>query len=301
MSLTKTQLKERLGMITGSNAGTILGVNPYSSKYCMWATKTGLIVDDFKGNNKTDLGTALEDFCVKKYITTTGNKVRQVKRTLRHKKHKYIGGHIDGAIQGDKNRGLECKVVTPDGMAKWFADDGGLVVPAYYQAQVLHYALMTGRMIWDFSVVFTDGRRDPAILTIEFSKADLDDYLDKCIQFWKLVESNTPPSIDDSAATAEALKKQWQTTDPGSIKVATPEVMRHLKMRQAHKDKRDVYDAQVQLAVNRYMNYMEDAETLISPSGTILATSKPDKNNKRRNAFKPITEELTDGNYATAV
>ena len=304
MSLTKAQLKERLGMITGSNAGTILGVNPYSSKYCMWATKRGRrVVDKFKGNNKTLLGTALETFCVQMYEQATGRKVRQVKKTFRHKQYPFIGGHIDGIVLGsDKQngpRGLECKVVTPDGMGKWFDDYGNIVIPPYYRAQVLHYALITRRMTWDFSVIFTDGRHDHEIITIKFFKDDLDDYLKKCIEFWELVESGTPPPVDDSKATADALRNEWPTTQPGSVKVATHEVCDYMWTRQMHKEMKEAHESKVQLATNNYMNYMQDAETLISPSGVIMATSKLDKNSRVRNSFKTITEERFNGEPTT--
>ena len=39
--------------IGGSDAGTILGVNPYSSPYALYATKTGLVENVFKGNAAT--------------------------------------------------------------------------------------------------------------------------------------------------------------------------------------------------------------------------------------------------------
>jgi putative phage-type endonuclease len=300
MSLTDKQLQERLTMITGSNAGTILGVNPYSSKYCMWATKLGKVVDTFKGNNKTDLGTWLEQFCVYKYEQSTGRSCRKIVRTLRHKKYPFIGGHLDRLVEGDKNRGLECKVVTPDGMGKWFNEDGELTIPPYYRAQVLHYALVTGRRIWDFSVVFTDGRKDPAILTVVFSQADLDDYLEKCIDFWKLIESETPPSIDDSKATAEALKKEWQTTDVGSIKVATDSVIEYLSSRRAHKSSKEIHESQIQLMENRLRNFMQDAESIVGPSGETIATCKADKNGRRRLNLN-FKREDENGNHATAI
>jgi len=299
MSLTKRQLEARKSMITGSDAGTILGVNPYGSRYRTWAIKVGEYVDDFKGNNKTDLGTWLERFAVWKYEQTTGSTCRKVLRTLYHKRYKFMGGHIDRLIVGDKNRGLECKVVTPDGMAKWLDDDGEIQVPLYYRAQTLHYAVITGRMIWDFSVVFTDGRRDPAIITIEFTKLEMENYLVQCIDFWRLnVETKTPPPVDGSKATTEALKYQWQETDIGSIKVATKEVLQYFTNRFQHKHFRDIAQGQMDLAENRIVNFMQDAETLVAPGGETIFTLKPDKNGKRRKNFNYIIEAKDDRKIA---
>ena len=53
-------LKIRRGYIGGSDAGAILGMNPYSSAFSVWAEKTGS-VPEFEGNTSTKVGSYLED------------------------------------------------------------------------------------------------------------------------------------------------------------------------------------------------------------------------------------------------
>lgn len=285
MTLTKEQLEVRLSMITGSDAGAIEGTSPYTSYYQAWAKKTRRVVDTFLGNNKTELGTWLEAFAVKKYEEHSGKKCRRSIRTLRHKRYPFIGGHIDRLVEGDPNRGVECKAVTADGMGKWFDQDDELMVPAYYVSQVKHYALVTGRMIWDFAVVFTDGRRDPFFTTIEFSQADLDQYLERCIAFWSYVDSDSPPDVDGSAATAATLKQEWRESDPGMVKVASKEVMQYLKERSGHKAMREAYEAHIQLLENRLRNFLQEADTIVAPTGEVLCTWKQTKKGDRRFNF----------------
>lgn len=300
MTLTRTQLTERLGMVTGSDAGAIEGTSPYTSVYQAWAKKTGRIVDTFSGNNKTDLGTWLEAFAVKKYEEHSGRKCRMVHRTLRHKRYPFIGGHIDRLVEGDLKRGVECKAVTSDGMGKWFDEADELMVPAYYVSQVKHYALVTGRLTWDFAVVFTDGRRDPFFTTIEFSQADLDLYLERCIAFWSLVDSGTPPDVDCSNATADTLKQEWRESDPGQVKVAPDYVIKYLKERDVNKEMKEVYSSQMQLMENRLRKFLEESDTIVSPTGEVLCTWKATKKGDRRFNFN-FKRESIDGEKRNAI
>ena len=300
MSLTDAQILERLGMITGSDAGAIEGTSAYTSAYGCWAIKTKRVVDKFLGNNKTKLGSFLEAFAVQEYEAFSGRKCRKVLRTQRHKKYDFIGGHIDRLVEGDPNRGVECKAVTSDGMGKWLDDDGNLMVPAYYVSQVKHYALVTGRTTWDFAVVFTDGRRDPFFTTYEFTRDDLDLYLARCLEFWRLVLSKTPPDVDASDATSTALKQEWRDSDPGQVKVASEHVLKYLSEREANKTMKEIYESHVKLMENRVRNFLQEADTIVAPTGEVLCTYKQTKKGDRRFNFNFKREQI-DGEKRNAV
>ena len=47
--------------IGGSDAASVVGLNPYKSAFSLWAEKTGKIAP-FEGNLATDVGTFLEEF-----------------------------------------------------------------------------------------------------------------------------------------------------------------------------------------------------------------------------------------------
>lgn len=298
--LTESQLEERLNIITGSDAGAIEGTSNYLFAYGCWAIKTRRVVDTFKGNNKTELGAWLEGFAVKKYEEHSGRKCRMVHRTLKHKKYNFIGGHIDRLVEGDPNRGVECKAVTLDGMSKWLDEDDNLIVPPYYISQVKHYALVTGRMTWDFAVIFTDGRRDPFFTTIEFTQDDIELYLTRCIKFWEHVTSETPPDVDASDATAKTLKQEWRASDPGQVKVADDDVLTYLKEREAKKEMKEVYASQMQLMENRIRNFLQESDTIISPTGEILCTYKQTKKGDRRFNFN-FKRETINGEKRNAI
>ena len=65
-------LKLRSGYIGGSDAASVVGMNPFSSPYALWAEKTGKKAG-FEGNLATDLGTYLEDFIAQRFLPLTAN------------------------------------------------------------------------------------------------------------------------------------------------------------------------------------------------------------------------------------
>ena len=74
-------LRIRKGYIGGSDAGAIVGLNPYSSQFSVWAEKTGRI-PEFEGNVRTAVGTALEDFVARMFMDEAGKKVQRCNFTL---------------------------------------------------------------------------------------------------------------------------------------------------------------------------------------------------------------------------
>ena len=56
-------LRKQLG-VGGSDAGAVIGLNPFKSAYTLWAEKTGRI-PEFEGNLTTEAGSYLEEFVAK--------------------------------------------------------------------------------------------------------------------------------------------------------------------------------------------------------------------------------------------
>ena len=69
---------ERRKSIGGSDAGTILGLNKYSSPYALWAEKTGRVTpEDISDREAVRLGHDLEDYVAKRFAEATGKRVRR--------------------------------------------------------------------------------------------------------------------------------------------------------------------------------------------------------------------------------
>jgi len=278
MTLSKKQIKERVGAITGTRAAIIKGTNRFDGDlYSLWSVMTGRSNDKITPSLMMRLGHYTEPGNVAEYELKTGRKCRQVHRTIRHKKHDRLRGHPDRLIIGDKNRGVECKAVFQRSESDW--DNG---VPYYYIDQVMHYAMLTGRMKWDFSVLFLAyGRHE--IYELEFTKQDTDELLEKELAFLKLVDEDTAPEV--TAKSTDALKQEWKTTDPELIKVADERVIHYINRRNNYKEMSAGVKDQLDLHENKIRQYMEDAETLIDSNGDTLATYKSGKSGNRRFNF----------------
>jgi len=292
MTLSKKQIEERVGAITGTRAAIIEGTNRFDGDlYSLWSVMTGRSNDKITPSLMMRLGHYTEPGNVAEYELKTGRKCRQVHRTIRHKKHDRLRGHPDRLIIGDKNRGLECKAVFQRSESDW--DNG---VPYYYLSQVEHYAMITGRMKWDFSVLFLAyGRHE--IYELEFTKQDTDELLEKELAFLKLVDEDTAPEV--TARSTDALKQEWKTTDPELIKVADESVIKYINGRNNYKEMSAGVKDQLDLHENKIRQYMEDAETLIDSNGDTLATYKMNKSGSRRFNFNVKKEKKNGSNDAS--
>jgi len=276
--LTEKQIAARTKCITGSDAAAILGTHRYADMYDIWAVKTGRKPDTVEPNTMMELGHAGEPLAVEKYEKETGRKCRKVNRTIYMKQYSFIGGHPDRIVAGDYNRGVECKCVFMRSEKDW--DNG---VPDYYLPQTMHYALVTGRMKWDYSVLFmAHGRHE--IFEVEFTKDQLFDLLQREIAFWQLVQDDIEPDV--SHLSTSTLKHLWPSSVPEKVQVADDTLHGYVKDRARNKEMLDVYKAQLELCDNKIRQRIKDAETLVSPSGETLLTYKETKTGSRRFNFK---------------
>ena len=292
MSLSRQQIEERIGAITGTRAAIIEGTSRFDGDwYTLWSVMTGRSNDDIKPSLMMRLGHYTESGNVAEYELKTGRKCRQVHKTLHHKKHDRLRGHPDRLIVGDKDRGVECKAVFQRSESDW--DDG---VPYYYLSQVKHYALITGRMKWDFSVLFLAyGRHE--IYELEFTQEELDELLAKELEFLKMVDEDIAPEV--TAKSTNALKQEWKSTNIGAIKVADLPIAKHVKARQGYKDQHEGVKAKLDLCENRIRQYMEDSEILIDGDGETIATYKVSKSGSRRFNFNIKKEKKNASNESS--
>ena len=286
--LTDKMLEDRKNGIMGSMAAIIMGVARWGDLHWLYCWLKGLPTKAIVETLMMRIGNFMEPFIAILYTEETGNKVQRVNRTIWHKKHRFIGGHPDRLIRGDRTRGLEIKCVFLRGERDW--ENG---VPSYYVAQVLHYALCTGRLKWDFAVLFMAHARFE-IYTIEFTKHDLDELCSKEVSFWQThIEGDVEPDV--SSRSADTLKELWKTSEPDKTEVADEVVLQYVRTRKALKEKIDLYKDQLELHDNKIRARLKDAETLVAPTGETLTTYKTTKSGSRRFNFN-FEEQQNNGN-----
>src|SRR5699024_4744956 len=133
----ETWLKLRKKGIGGSDASSILNLNPYKSSVNVYMEKIDENIE-INNNMKMILGEKLEEFVAKEFCNETSKKVRNLNGILRNHKYPYAIANLDKVVVGE-NAFLEC-VVTNSFCKKIWSEE----VPINYQIQCYHYMAVTG-------------------------------------------------------------------------------------------------------------------------------------------------------------
>lgn len=201
-------LENRMKGIGGSDAGAIVGVNPWKSPYTLWCEKTGKITNDID-NEVMRQGRDLEQYVAERFCEETGKKVRRSGFSYQSKEHPFMLANVDRLVIGE-SAGLECKTTN---MLNKTDYENGDVPPSYY-AQCQHYMAVTGLKKWYIAVLALS----KAFYWLEIERDE--EYISNLIQyesdFWQSVKTNQPPEIDGSTSTKETLNLQYGKADEDS-------------------------------------------------------------------------------------
>ena len=147
-SMTREEwLDSRRNGIGGSDASSIMVLNPYSSPLRVYMDKIGKGIEP-DTNEAMRQGTDLEAYVAERFSEDTGMKVKRTNKILQHPEYPWMLANIDRAIVG-MNAGLECKTTSPYSKFKF---DEGEINPHYYW-QSMHYMAVTGAEKWYVAVL----------------------------------------------------------------------------------------------------------------------------------------------------
>ena len=212
---------DRTTSIGASEAAAAIGVSPWKSRFALWAEKTGQIEpDNLDDVERVQWGNYLQPKIGEVLAEKTGRTVRQNRSNVSrvHPRYPWMSATPDGLqrVNGGPIGDLEIKTTNEFNADQWKTEP-----PLHYQVQLVHQMLVTGhawgtlavliggqKLVWrDFVQEGMDvaGLEDPIIVSHLLAKGI---YASESY-FWQLVESRTPPPIDGSADTAEALKRLY--------------------------------------------------------------------------------------------
>lgn len=238
----------RLG-IGGSDAASIVGLNPYGSPMSVFADKMGWGAEK-ETNEAMRLGNDLEQYVADRFMEATGKKVRRENHILQSVEHPFMLANVDRMVIGEK-AGLECKTTSPYNAADW---ESGIVPQTYY-CQCQHYMATLGCDRFYLAVlVFGKGfywyevprnEEDIAAL-IEAEKA-----------FWDRVQKKQMPEPDGSAASAIVLKGMYSGDEGGEVELTGMEA--DLKRYEEIEKMQQNLEAEKSAIVQRVQSQMGDA------------------------------------------
>ena len=183
--------------IGGSDIGTILGLNPYSSGYFLWAVKTGQIPKPVVDNWSVRFGKKFEQPILEMWaeehpeyeVFTTG--------TYRSIARPYLIANPDGlARHRDTGEWLLIEVKT--------ARYGWQETPPAYEAQVMHYLDVMG--LQRAVIVAVAGWTWEERL-LEFDEFQAAAQRDAAERFWWHVVENRKPDYDGAESTYQAVRQ----------------------------------------------------------------------------------------------
>lgn len=246
-------LSERRKTIGGSDAAGIVGLSKWASPYSIWAEKTGRVPEK-EDTEAMRQGRDLEEYVAQRWAKETGRKVRRVNAILHNPEYPFAHADVDRMVTG-ANEGLECKTTFSLDLKKFH----NVEFPVQYYAQCVHYLAVTNAERWHLAVlVFGKGF---FTYTLERNQAEIDALMRAEKDFWQLVESDTPPGIDESEASAAALQAVFPISSPTTAAIFGRDMMlkEYFDLRKA-KGKLDERITEIENTIKSDMGEAESGE-----------------------------------------
>lgn len=247
--------------IGGSDAATIMGLNPYKSPYRLWLEKTGQAEPpDLSDNQFVYWGTVNEGNIANWFSEQTGKKVMRC-GTLQNVENPWMLANVDRLIVGE-NAGLEIKTAGVSQYKKWQDDE----VPDQYYCQCLHYMAVTGADAWYIAVLI--GGNEARWKKIQRNEDDIKALVEREKEFWQLVQDKNTPPVDWTDDCAAALRERYKDGADREIHLTD----KYDKLIEDIARDTEIIDGlkrNIQFCKNEIMEAMGDAEKAVTERHTV--------------------------------
>lgn len=202
-------LAHRQKSIGGSDASSIIGLNPYSSPYTVWADKLGKIPAK-EDNEAMRQGRDLEFYVAERFCEATGKKVRKENYIIINPEYPFAHANVDRMVVGE-DAGLECKTTSALNMRSF--KNGSF--PDTYYVQCVHYMMVTGCKKWYLAVLVLN--KEFMVFEIERDEEEIAALAKSEAEFWKLVDSKVAPMADGKASTTNTISMLYPESNDESV------------------------------------------------------------------------------------
>lgn len=192
--------KQGLG---GSDAGVIIGVNPWRNKFALWMEKTGQVEETEMSEEqieRMEWGTRMEPIVADWFEAKTGKKLRRC-GMIRNNEHPFMFADVDRLVVGE-NSIVEIKTTSVFNRSEWENDQ----VPPSYLAQALHYMAVGGYDKCYFVCLL--GGQHAVIRELERDDSEIEALVAAEEDFWNnYVVTKQLPEVDGSDDCKQLLDK----------------------------------------------------------------------------------------------
>lgn len=213
-------LEQRRAGIGGSEAAAVLGVCRWKSPLALWSEKVGLTEpDDLSDNEAVEWGLRLERVVAEAFSDRSGRRIEMnpAFKVTRHPKYPWMLATLDAVQWCDGKPGpgnLQIKTAGAFVEKDWRDEP-----PLSYQVQTSHEMAVSG-LKWGSIAVLIGGQK---LRWFDYDRNER--FIAKLVareaEFWKLVETKTPPDADASEATTKALAALYPA-EQEKLSVALP-------------------------------------------------------------------------------
>jgi len=231
MQLTHEEwLEDRRRSLGGSDSAGILGLNAYTTPYSIWADKTGR-AEPSEDNEAMRQGRDLEQYVATRWMEVTGKRCRRRTKVLRNPDYPFAHANVDRWVIGE-NAGLECKTTSTLSLKKFKNGE----FPDHYYCQCMHYMAVTGADRWHLGVLILG--REFKEFVIERDEEEIQALMDAERDFWKHVESDTPPPVDGLDPTTGVINTIYSVPNGSSLDLfgTEPTIQQYLQLKAQIKD-----------------------------------------------------------------
>jgi len=226
----------------GSDCSAIFGVSRYTSRYSLWAEKTGAVERSTSSNEAMEWGNLLESVVAEKFAREYDAAVVSWPMMLKSKSHPFMLANLDFLIVEPSKQFPAGKVtkyyneVKPEGIinileikttgivgkgnARGWEDD---FIPRNYELQGLHYSCVTGIETVVFAALVAG--EGLVVRGRLYGDEERFDCMKRESAFWELIKTNTSPDPDGNENTLETLGKMYPKHKEGITVQASDFIM----------------------------------------------------------------------------
>lgn len=247
-------LTHRCHGIGGSDISAIAGLNPWRSPMQVYLEKIGAI-PGAEENEAMHFGRIFEAVVANEFARRNKLKVQRVNAILQHPKYPAFLANIDRLVKVKGNAVLEIKTTSAYGAKDW--EDGR--APDWAMLQLQWYLFITG-LKHGFLAALIGGQKYAQV------EVDRDDeiigYLQHiALNFWKLVESRTPPEMDGSESSSEVLSLLYPKAALGTSIMLPPDAKKYILEYEAAQAEEKIVAERKEAAANQLKALLGENET----------------------------------------
>jgi predicted phage-related endonuclease len=260
-----------------SKIGQALGVGRFGTRYELWMMHTGRAEpEDLSSELRVALGEPMEDVLRPFVAQRLDRDLRRDRKVYRHETLPLIA-HVDYRTSkrpGEKLRPvLDMKTSLGFGARHRFGDDGSDEVDDDVMLQMQGYLMLTGAEL-AYVAALVPGP-ELKIYTIKADRELHEMICDGIADYWRLVESDTPPDPQDEYEA----RQRWSTHQPGKISEVDDRTADLLRQYAGLTSTLKALEDRKKILRDQIIPYLEDADT-IEHGGIPYATYRANKDSK---------------------